>query len=106
MRLRSRVAPHRNSLRPTRLAIFKRDKMTCQYCGKKSRITIDHVLPTSRGGKNTWENMVAACFSCNNKKGGKTPDEAGLTLVRTPEAYTYSAPFDLFNRTMEILGYV
>lgn len=106
LRLKTRVQPTRNRLKPTRISIFKRDQMTCQYCGKKSRITIDHVVPTSRGGKNTWENMVAACFPCNNKKGGRTPEEAGLSLIRQPGVYTYSAPHDLFSRTMAILGYV
>lgn len=63
----------------------KRDNYTCQYCGKSGvKLTVDHVIPKSRGGKNTWENCVAACEPCNYSKDNKTPDEAGMKLLKTP----------------------
>ncbi len=65
--------------------ILKRDNHTCQYCGKNSRpMTIDHVIPKSYGGKDTWENLVCACLSCNAKKGNRTPEMAGMKLLRKP----------------------
>lgn len=69
----------------TRRNLWKRDQCMCQYCGKKPRkdeITIDHVIPQSRGGRSIWENVVLACFRCNSKKNNKTPVEAGMRLRR------------------------
>ncbi len=68
----------------TRRNVLRRDTHRCQYCGATERLTLDHVLPKSRGGPDTWENLVAACVPCNNRKGNKTPDEAGMTLARPP----------------------
>ncbi|KPQ00934.1 MAG: Restriction endonuclease [Bacteroidetes bacterium HLUCCA01] len=68
----------------TRKNIMKRDGNKCQYCGKTSDLTIDHVLPRSRGGQDTWENLVTACGKCNHKKGNRTPREAGMPLFREP----------------------
>lgn len=69
----------------TRSNIIKRDKHTCQYCGKNHQaMTIDHVIPKSVGGKDTWENLVCACLRCNGKKGDKTPDSAGMKLIKKP----------------------
>jgi len=68
--------------------IFARDNNQCQYCGKKfptSELSLDHVIPRSQGGTSTWENIVCACVNCNVKKGGRTPREAAMTLVRKPE---------------------
>src|SRR6185437_14455285 len=68
--------------------IFSRDHNQCQYCGKKfptSELSLDHVVPRSQGGTSTWENIVCACVSCNVKKGGRTPKEAGMHLIRKPE---------------------
>jgi len=60
--------------------------MQCQYCGKKNvQLTLDHVLPRSRGGIDSWENLVTACVSCNNKKGNHTPEEAGMKLMTVPK---------------------
>lgn len=73
-------------VRPTRQAVFKRDKHLCQYCGSRADLTIDHVHPRSRGGEDTWENLVAACQKCNNRKGDRRPDEAGMILNTTPRA--------------------
>ena len=68
----------------TRRNVLRRDGHRCQYCAAAERLTLDHVLPKSRGGPDTWENLVAACVPCNNRKGNKTPDEAGMTLARPP----------------------
>lgn len=68
----------------SRRNIMRRDKFSCQYCAKKSDLTIDHVLPKSRGGKDQWENLVTACEKCNVKKGNKTPQEAQMPLMRKP----------------------
>ncbi|MCD6082939.1 HNH endonuclease, partial [Candidatus Aerophobetes bacterium] len=72
----------------TRRNIYRRDKNTCQYCGKTFRpeeLNIDHVVPLSRGGKDTWENVVCSCISCNLRKGNKTLKEAGMRLIRKPK---------------------
>ncbi len=66
--------------------ILARDEYTCQYCGvSKIPLTIDHIHPKGKGGSDTWENLVAACRSCNQKKGDRTPEESGLTLKRIPK---------------------
>ncbi len=71
--------------------VFIRDGMLCSYCGAKStRLTIDHVYPLSMGGKTNFENCVAACKPCNNKKGRRTPSEAKMFLKRQPYAPTIS----------------
>jgi 5-methylcytosine-specific restriction endonuclease McrA len=68
-----------------RREIFIRDNFTCQYCGKRTGdLTIDHVVPRSKGGGHSWENLVSACRSCNHRKGGKSPAEARLMLMREP----------------------
>lgn len=67
--------------------IYLRDEYTCQYCGVrpvKEDLTIDHVIPRSRGGKSTWENVVLACQSCNTRKGSKSVEGAGMHLTKTP----------------------
>jgi 5-methylcytosine-specific restriction endonuclease McrA len=69
----------------TRFEVFNRDQYTCQYCGKQTRqLTLDHVLPRYRGGQHVWENVVSACVSCNRRKAGRTPKEAGMKLLQTP----------------------
>lgn len=71
----------------TRRNLYRRDQNTCQYCGARpgtSELSIDHVLPCSRGGLSTWENCVLACMRCNRKKGNRLPEEAGLHLARKP----------------------
>jgi len=78
--------PKRN-VRFSRMNIFLRDKNTCQYCGltlPRKELNIDHVNPRSRGGTSTWENVVCSCVECNRKKGGRTPREANMKLVRKP----------------------
>ena len=69
----------------TRLEVFNRDRYTCQYCGRETRqLTLDHVLPRYRGGQHTWENVVGACIPCNRRKAGRTPEQAGMRLIRRP----------------------
>ena len=68
--------------------IFARDGNQCQFCGKKfptSELSLDHVVPRSQGGRTTWENIVCACVDCNVRKGGRTPKQAHMTLIRKPE---------------------
>jgi len=72
----------------TRKNVILRDKHICQYCGQKYRsedLTMDHVIPRSRGGVTTWENVVACCRTCNNRKADRLPKEAGLKLIKKPE---------------------
>jgi 5-methylcytosine-specific restriction endonuclease McrA len=65
--------------------VLKRDGFQCQYCGTRSGpMTVDHVVPRTRGGRDTWENMVCACLKCNNRKGDRTPEQAGTKLLRRP----------------------
>ena len=73
--------------RPSRNNILWRDKNQCQYCGvieSPRDMTIDHVIPRSRGGENTWSNLVTCCKRCNQKKGNRTPDEANMSLLNKP----------------------
>lgn len=68
--------------------IVGRDRCVCQYCGKQfptEDLTMDHVVPRSQNGQTRWENVVCACFNCNQKKGGRTPAEAGMKLIRVPK---------------------
>ena len=66
--------------------ILKRDSYQCQYCGcKDGKLTVDHIVPRTRGGKSTWENLVCACASCNNKKGEHRPEQVGLKLRTRPK---------------------
>ena len=71
----------------SRKGLMLRDGHTCQYCGARmvaGDLTMDHVVPRSRGGGNTWENLVTSCFPCNNRKGDRTPGEAGMPLLKRP----------------------
>ena len=78
----------------SRKGIILRDGSACQYCGERlpaRDLTLDHVIPRSRDGGNTWENMVACCFPCNNRKGSRTPQEAGMVLLRAPRQISIHA---------------
>jgi 5-methylcytosine-specific restriction endonuclease McrA len=75
----------------SRKNILMRDRYTCQYCHKtlaSSELTLDHVIPRSRAGETTWENLVACCHPCNNRKGSRTPEEAGMKLARAPRPFS------------------
>ena len=74
----------------TRQNIFKRDNLECQYCGTRKDLTLDHVVPSSKGGKHTWSNLVTACKKCNARKGDYTPEEAGMTLHHKPFKPSYA----------------
>lgn len=69
----------------TRREILRRDQHRCQYCGATKHLTMDHVMPRSRGGEHSWTNVVAACKTCNHSKGNRTPEEAGMTLMTPPK---------------------
>lgn len=71
-------------LKVTRQRLFKRDNHECAYCGTKRNLTIDHILPKSRGGQNTWTNLITCCSSCNLRKGSRTPEELGIEMRYHP----------------------
>jgi 5-methylcytosine-specific restriction endonuclease McrA len=86
--------PRRFSLPLSRRTVLARDHYICQYCGSqpgKAHLTIDHVLPRSRGGETEWENVVTACGPCNRHKGNRTPEEANMPLHRRPRRPRYLA---------------
>lgn len=75
-------------VRFSRSNIYARDGNTCQYCGRtfpRSNLNLDHVVPRSQGGKTTWENVVCSCVACNRRKGGRTPRQARMRLIRNPQ---------------------
>jgi 5-methylcytosine-specific restriction endonuclease McrA len=73
---------HRRKI--TRRAVFARDGWTCQYCGSHSNLTVDHVIPRSKGGSSSWENIVASCAPCNRRKGDRLPKQAGMHPRHAP----------------------
>lgn len=88
--------PRRFRRQVTNTFLFARDNYSCMYCGRhrselrgRQFLTRDHILPVSRGGENTWGNVVTSCSPCNNRKGNRTPDEAGLRLRTTPSEPNY-----------------
>lgn len=84
----------------TRANIYRRDAHTCQYCGDVFRsedLTFDHVVPEAQGGRKTWQNIVAACVPCNRRKDDRTPQEAGMPLLRVP---VKPKPAPVFHVTM------
>jgi 5-methylcytosine-specific restriction endonuclease McrA len=84
----------------SRRGILSRDQYTCQYCGDtppRKDLTLDHVLPRSRGGKSTWENVTTACQKCNGRKSNRTPAEANMTLLTNPQRPRYIAIASLGN---------
>ncbi len=93
VRLITYIAPrwrYTTGPRWSRPGVLIRDGRTCGYCGRAAS-TIDHILPRSRGGKNSWTNTVAACGSCNQRKGDRTPAEAGMQLLTTPTAPAWAS---------------
>lgn len=85
--LKKYIRKKRINLSPTRRNIYWRDKYVCQYCAKEyayKDLTLDHVIPKSRGGGKSWENLVSACTGCNQKKSNKTPLEAKMELIKVP----------------------
>lgn len=88
MRLRQYVRPYFSfKIRLSRQNVFLRDDFQCQYCGEnfpEKKLTIDHIVPVSKGGRHEWQNVVAACSKCNNKKADKTLDQCKLKLLKNP----------------------
>lgn len=84
IRLRNYIRVPYTRIVLSRRNVMRRDDYTCQYCGKKTKLTIDHVIPKSRGGTDTWENLTTACERCNVKKGSLTPREANMSLKNKP----------------------
>ena len=92
VRLTSFVRFRRREAKFSRRNIYTRDNFRCQYCGTRPsahELTCDHVIPRSRGGRTDWSNIVTCCVSCNRRKGGRTPAEAGLRLIRHPAQPTW-----------------
>jgi 5-methylcytosine-specific restriction endonuclease McrA len=73
----------------SRANIFRRDLFQCVYCGSRQHLTLDHVVPRSHGGRDTWENLVTACQTCNTKKGNRTPEQAEMDMNRKPFRPSY-----------------
>ena len=89
VRLRRPIGGMKRGVKFSRINVFARDEFRCQYCGARAtgrELTLDHVIPRSRGGKHCWTNVVACCNRCNDRKGRMTPREAGMHLVREPVA--------------------
>ena len=96
IRLEHLIKRPRRTRKLTRFEIFNRDRYTCQYCGKQTRqLTLDHVIPRYRSGQHSWENVVSACVSCNRRKAGGTPQEAGMRLMRLPSAPSGNPLFNI-----------
>ena len=86
--------PRRMPLPLTRRSLMSRDHFACQYCGSqpsKVQLTLDHVVPRSRGGRTDWDNVVTACIPCNQRKGDRRPKEAGMRLLAIPEKPRFAA---------------
>ena len=102
VRLLSNIQIPRRLLRANRRNLLLRDEGTCQYCGKampSAQLSVDHVVPTSRGGAaNSWENQVIACRRCNGRKGNRLLSEAGMRLIRPPRALTQEFAHLIFLR--------
>jgi len=82
IRLRRYINLPYKSIVLSRYNVMKRDANQCQYCGSKSSLNIDHIIPRSRGGEDTWENLITACNDCNVRKGNRTPEEANMELLQ------------------------
>lgn len=103
----ARGHPRPHALDPTpnlsNTALFARDHHLCLYCGKpfsRQHLTRDHVMPQSKGGKDIWENVVAACFNCNSRKGGRTPQQAGMPLLAVPYRPSWVEHLIMSNRNI------
>ena len=84
---RIRIRRHAEYVPFSRANIYARDRHECQYCGggfSTSELTFDHVIPVAHGGRKDWENIVTCCMTCNRRKGGRTPEQAGMHLIRKP----------------------
>ena len=87
VRLRKPVAMHKTGVKFSRINVFTRDDFRCQYCGTRKGmkdLNYDHVVPRIQGGKTVWDNIVTSCYPCNDRKAGRTPQQAGMKLLRHP----------------------
>lgn len=87
IRMRSPVKKRHRAVKFSRVNVYARDGYACQYCGKKcamDELTYDHVIPRAKGGKTEWTNIVSACYDCNQRKGGRTPEQAKMKLIKKP----------------------
>ena len=100
IRLDKMVRRPRPKVRLTKREILRRDDYICQYCGVHTPyLTIDHIIPRRMGGQYSWENLVAACPSCNHRKGGRTPEQVSMQLLRPPKEPPASAEY-MFGRRL------
>lgn len=106
LKLRHYIQPKRyRRVRLSRENIFLRDDHTCQYCAKTfayKDLTLDHVMPVSRGGPKSWKNLVTACHKCNHKKGNRTPKEANMDLLKKPVPLQWTPAFDVKARIKSV----
>lgn len=101
LRLNYYVRVRRRNVPLTKRNIIRRDRHTCQYCGQRhGEMTTDHVIPRSMRGEDVWENLVCACPRCNGRKGSRTPQQAGMVLLRRPKSPHY------FTFTIDVMGQV
>jgi len=101
IRLQMMIQRPRAHVKLTRREVLRRDHFTCQYCGKHTPdLTIDHVIPRHVGGPHAWTNVVAACASCNHRKGGRNVEDAGMRLLRQPKEPPSSARY-IFGRNLD-----
>src|SRR5215831_14542613 len=87
VRLKKTIGGKKHAVRFSRINVYTRDGFRCQYCSEKKEmrdLNYDHVVPRVRGGKTVWENIVTSCYACNDRKGSRTPEEAGMKLLRKP----------------------
>ena len=92
--------PRHNAVTFCRRNVFKRDHLTCQYCGARpgsEELTIDHIIPRAQGGQTNWENCVLACVPCNARKANRTPEQAGMKLRRHPVRPSWKPLYDSAN---------
>lgn len=101
IRLRNYVKIPYKEISLSRRNVLHRDNYTCQYCAdRRHDLTIDHILPRSRGGGDSWENVAAACLKCNVKKGDRTPKEAGMVLACTPRRPPSHVSFEISKHSL------
>ncbi len=97
IRLQKMIRKPRPRIKLTRKEVFRRDGYSCQYCGESAReLTLDHVVPKHMGGDHSWTNIVTACARCNHIKGGRTLQQSGMKLLKTPSEPPSSA-FYIYN---------
>jgi hypothetical protein len=101
IRLLNYVHHRSKSVKVSRTRLYRRDNYECAYCGQKKNLTIDHIIPKSRGGQNTWENLVTCCSTCNRLKSNRTPEEAKMVLRVNP--YEPNIFSDIVNTSVEII---